>query len=79
LYSRTAVVGKRAFPRHALAVAASGHMRDARWTPWELGLAAGLKEIAKIALFPVALSIRFSCLAVLPGSMRVLLQEWLVI
>jgi hypothetical protein len=37
-------------------------MRDARWTPWELGLAAGLKEIAKIA-----------------GSMRVLLQEWLVI
>ena len=54
-------------------------MRDARWTPLELGLAAGLKEIAKMALLPVALSIRCSGLAVLQGSMRVLLQEWLVI
>ncbi len=38
-------------PRFILA--ASQNIRSSRWTPWEIGLADGLKGFLKIAIFPL--------------------------
>ncbi len=38
-------------PRFILA--SSSNIRSSRWTPWELGLADGLKAFVEVALFPL--------------------------